>query len=117
MQHQSNIDQFHTYLNSVLSDLLENQVRTRSLITTAQQYKDQAIDKSKSTTDVYDQDQRDWQALSKSNAQLVKLGTSSWERSIHQIKNLLVECDHLVRECNFSLNTGNYELNVINYIQ
>jgi diguanylate cyclase (GGDEF)-like protein len=98
MQHQSNINQFHIYLNSVLSELLENQVRTRSLITTAQQYKDRAIDKSRSTTDVYNQDQNDLHALSKSNAQLVKLGTSSWERSIHQIKNLLVECDHLVRE-------------------
>ena len=96
MQHQSNIDQFHTYLNSVLSELLESQVRTRSFITAAQQYKDQAIESR--PAGLYNQGQLDWKALLKSNTQLVKLGTSSWERSIHQIKSLIVECDHLVRE-------------------
>ncbi len=96
MRHQSSINQFHTYLNTVLSELLENQVRTRSLIAAAQQYQDQVIENR--PTGLCDQDQRDWQALSKSNTQLVKLGTLSWKKNIHQIKSLLVECDYLVRE-------------------
>jgi hypothetical protein len=46
MQHQSNIDQFHTYLNTVLSELLENQIKTRSFITGVQQYKNQVVENS-----------------------------------------------------------------------
>jgi diguanylate cyclase (GGDEF)-like protein len=96
MHHQSNIDEFHTYLNTVLSQLLENQVRTRSFITGVQNYQDQVIDSR--ISDSNDDFRRDWEALSKSNSQLLKLGANSWERSIDQIKNLLVECDQLVRQ-------------------
>ena len=30
MQKRSNIEQFHTYLNTVLTELLENQIKTRA---------------------------------------------------------------------------------------
>jgi len=96
MQHQSNIDEFHTYLNTVLSELLENQIRTRSFITGVQGYKDQVIENK--LTELGEDNQHNWEALSKSNSQLLKLGTLSWERSILQIKNLLVECDWLVKQ-------------------
>ncbi|MEE9397293.1 MAG: EAL domain-containing protein [Methylococcales bacterium] len=96
MEYQSNIDEFHTYLNTVLTELLENQVRTRSFITGVQQYKEQVVESRLS--EFGDDDRRDWEALSNSNSQLLKLGTISWERSIDQIKNLLVECDHLIRQ-------------------
>jgi len=96
MRYQSNIDEFHTYLNTVLSELLENQIRTRSFITGVQHYKNQVLESRSLGFD--DDNQRDWEALSKSNSQLLKLGTTSWERSIDQIKNLLVECDQLVRQ-------------------
>ena len=96
MHYQSNINEFHTYLNTVLSELLENQIRTRSFITGVQHYKDQMLESR--SPGISDENQRDWEALSKSNSQLLKLGSVSWERSISQIKNLLVECDQLVRQ-------------------
>ena len=96
MKQQLSIDEFHTYLNTVLTELLENQIRTRSFMTGVQQYKNQIIENS--SVDRNDDSQLDWEALLKSNKQLIKLGTLSWERSIDQIKKLLVKCDDLVRE-------------------
>ena len=96
MHYQSNINEFHIYLNTVLSELLENQIRTRSFITGVQHYKDQMLESR--SEGISAENQRDWEALSKSNSQLLKLGSVSWERSISQIKNLLVECDQLVRQ-------------------
>ncbi len=96
MKYQSNIDQFHTYLNTVLSELLESQIRTRSFFTELLEYEGNALaDNSKKLSGKL---QREWLALSHSNAQLVKLGTSSWGRSIEQIKTLLAECDQLIRQ-------------------
>ena len=96
MQYQSNIDEFHTYLNTVLSELLENQIRNRSFITGVQRYKEEFV--ANRLTELGDENRHNWDALSKSNSQLLKLGTLSWERSIKQIKNLLVECDQLVKQ-------------------
>lgn len=95
MQKRSNIEQFHTYLNTVLTELLENQIKTRSFISGVQQYNN--------SIQLADKSQDDQQALSKSNEQLIKLGVLNWERSIHQIKNLLVKCDHLVRDLHKAL--------------
>lgn len=96
MKQQSKINQFHTYLNSVLSELLENQIRSRSFISGIQQYKNQEMEDGLSGLD--EETQRNWIALTQSNAQLIKLGESSWEQSIDKIKNLLIKCDHLVKE-------------------
>ncbi len=101
MQKRSNIEQFHTYLNTVLTELLENQIKTRSFITGVQQYKNKGLDNN--LIQLSDKSRRDQQALSKSNEQLIKLGALNWERSIHQIKNLLVKCDYLVRDLHKAL--------------
>jgi diguanylate cyclase (GGDEF)-like protein len=101
MQKRSNIEQFHTYLNTVLTELLENQVKTRSFITGVQQYKNKVLDKN--SIQLAEDSLRDQQALSKSNDQLIKLGALNWERSIKQIKNLLVKCDYLVRDLHKAL--------------
>jgi diguanylate cyclase (GGDEF)-like protein len=96
MQHQSSIHKFHTFLNTVLSELLENQVRIRSFITGIQQYRSQVESKLMHGSDA--SQQRNLDALRKCNSRLLMLGESRWERSIEQIKNLLVECDQLVRQ-------------------
>ncbi|MCF6203707.1 MAG: hypothetical protein L3J59_08570 [Methylococcaceae bacterium] len=101
MQKRSNIEQFYTYLNTVLTTLLENKIKTRAFITGAQQYKNEVLDNNLIL--LSDEIRQDQQALSKSNEQLIKLRTINWERSIHQIKNLLVKCDYLVRDLHKAL--------------
>ncbi len=95
MKQQLKIDQFHTYLNTVLSELLENQIRTRSFITGVQSYKNKI---EKSTVFKSNESKCDTEALSKSTAQLIELGEKKWEQSITQIKTLLVKCNDLVQE-------------------
>lgn len=96
MKQQSNIDQFHSFLNTVLTELLENQIRNRSFISGIQGYKNNEIENKLIGLD--DESRRNWEALTKSNNQLIKLGESSWERNIDQIKALLLKCDYLVKE-------------------
>ena len=96
MKQQSNIDQFHSFLNAVLSELLENQIRNRSFISGIQHYKNSEINNK--LTGLDEESRRNWDALTKSNSQLIKLGESSWKRSIDQIKNLIMKCDYLVKE-------------------
>ncbi len=96
MKYQSNIDQFHTYLNTVLSELLESQIRTRLFFTNLLKYEEKTL--VSNLENLSGEQQKDWGALIHSNSQLVKLGAISWERSIHQIKTLLSKCDHLVKQ-------------------